>query len=477
MIVKVASFYSKDERYDILNTIPAPFLNQEVKRHLVEQLDDKVVFIVIEYPYVDKDYRSTYYGFYSKRHKKYGKFCIRLHFFSQIMNNEEAFSDAEESYLGSIVLRPTEVATLGRTLLAPEALKDFSGFVCEAEYMNSLDGIPLKVKTFPHIMQDTDVTICAHAVCWMIARYYSEKYTLYPERLSYDIATSLTDISGGRIIPSKGLTLGQVSEILSSIGFYPEIFVRDLYSDHAFFYELLYAYVESGIPLVAAMHGKQHALAIVGHGDLYSAVDVCRRSQNKIVNSLCCNNSLIANDDNKLPFSKIFFEKKPCSAGEYLLTDIDGFVVPLYEKMYLNAENVMRLLPGLINSNLVSMQTHDKLVLRVFMTSARSFKQKQRKAVLIDPLMKRTQLELPLPKFVWIAEMTTPELYDSRQVLYRWILDATANPYEMYPFLLIHDFQEIVINERTQRNELYRLNLQNPIQPFEMFENNLRRHQ
>lgn len=431
---------------------------------------------MIEYPYVDKDYRSTYYGFYSKRHKSYGKFSIRLHFFSQAMDNEEHIPDAAESYLGSVVLRPTEVATLGRTLLVPEAVKGFSGFVCEAEYINNLDGFPLKVKTFPHIMQDTDVTVCAHAVCWMIARYYSEKYPLYPERLSYDIATSVTDISGGRIIPSKGLTLGQVSEILSSMGFYPEIFVRDLYADHSFFYELLYAYVESGIPLVAAMHGKQHALAIVGHGDLHSAVDVCRGNPNKIVNSLCCNNSLIANDDNKLPFSRILFENRPGSSEEYLLTDIDGFVVPLYEKMYLNAENVLRVLPGLINSNLVRMQQHDKLVLRVFMTSARSFKQKLRKAALIDPLMKKTQLELPLPKFVWIAEMTTPELYDDRRVLYRWILDATANPYEMYPFLLIHDFQEIVVNERTQRNELYRLTMQDEFQSYEMFENNLRRH-
>ncbi len=477
MIVKIASFNTKDERHDVLNAIPAPFLNQEVKHYLVDYLDDTVVSIVIEYPYVDKDYRSTYYGFYSKRHKTYGKFCIRLHFFSQAINNEEHLSDSADSYLGSVVLRPTEVATLGRTLLAPKALKGFSGFICEAEYVNNFDGIPLQVKTFPHIMQDTDVTICAHAVCWMIARYYSEKYTLYPERLSYDIATSVTDISGGRIIPSKGITLGQISEILSSMGFYPEIFVRELYPDHAFFYELLYAYVESGIPLVAAMHSKQHALAIIGHGDLYSAVDVCGGNQSKIINSLCCNNSLIANDDNKLPFSRIWFEKRPCSTGEYLLTDIDGFVVPLYEKMYLSAENVMRMLPGLIKSNLVDMQPHDKLVLRVFITSARSFKQKLRKATLIDPLMKKTQLELPLPKFVWIAEMTTPELYDNRQVLYRWILDATANPYEMYPFLLIHDLHEIVVNERTERNKLYRLNLQNDLQPYEMFENNLRRHQ
>lgn len=476
MIIKIVPYSTSSERQDALRIIPRSFLNPEVEQYLVNDLAEQVVCLAIEYPYVDKDYRSTYYGFYSKRHKTYSQFCIRLHFFSQAIKNEEHLCSASETYLGSVVLRPTEVATLGRTLLAPVAIKGFSGFICEAEYTNNVDGIPLKVKTFPHIMQDTDVTICAHAVCWMVARYYSEKYTLYPERLSYDIAASVTDISAGRIIPSKGITLGQISEILSSMGFYPEIFIRDLYPDDSFFYELLYAYVESGIPLVAAMHGKQHAVAIVGHGNLTSAVDVCKANPETIINSICCNTLLIANDDNRLPFSRILMEKESCSSGEYLLSDIDGFVVPLYEKMYLSAENVLRVLPGLIKSNLVHVGRHDKLVLRVFMTSARSFKQKIRQASLIDPLMQKTQLELPLPKFIWIAELTTPELYDKRLILYRWVIDATANPYEMYPFLLIHDFQEIVVNERTQRNELHRLNLQGQHQPFEMFENNLWRH-
>jgi hypothetical protein len=474
MIVKISTFSTKAKRHEALQIIPRAFLNPEVGRYLIDGLASDVTSLVIEYPYVDKDYRSTYYGFYSKRHKTYGQFCIRLHFFSQSITEEKQILDATESYLGSVVLRPTEVATLGRTLLAPKAIADFSGFICETEYVNNLDGIPLKINTFPHIMQDTDVTICAHAVCWMIARYYSEKYSVYPERLSYDIATSVTDISSGRIIPSKGISLGQVSEILSSMGFYPEIFVRDLYADDTFFYELLYAYVESGIPLVAAMHEKQHALAIVGHGNPSSAVDVCKKNTKPIVNSIYCNNSLVANNDNILPFSKILFEKTSCNPGDYSLDDIDGFVVPLYEKMYLNAENVLLALPGIIQSNLVRMQPHEKLILRVFMTSTRSFKKKIRQSSLIDPVLQKTQLELPFPKFIWIAEMTVPELYDARLVLYRWILDATANPYEMYPFLLLHDLQEVVINERTQRNELYRIHLQNTIQPFEMFENNLR---
>ena len=61
-------------------------------------------------------------------------------------------------------------------------------------------GVPLDVKCFPHIMQDTDVTVCAHAVCWMAARYYSEKYAIYPERLSFDIAESTKNFSEGRVM-------------------------------------------------------------------------------------------------------------------------------------------------------------------------------------------------------------------------------------------------------------------------------------
>lgn len=140
-------------------------------------LSENIRSVLIEYPYVDKDYRSTFYAFYAKRHRSYDQFCFRLHLFDHFPDMEK-LGESREGYLGSMVLRPTDITPLGRTLLSPKAIKDFSGFVCEAEFENNILGLPFSLRTFPHTMQDSDVTICAHAVCWMIARYYSEKYTV-----------------------------------------------------------------------------------------------------------------------------------------------------------------------------------------------------------------------------------------------------------------------------------------------------------
>jgi len=445
---------------------------------LRNNLSDSIRSIVVEYPYVDKDYRSTYYGFYSKRHRMYDKFCFRLHFFGQQIESDASLNEAKDSYLGSMVLRPTEVATLGRTLLSPRAIKGFEGYICETAFKNNLYGIDLPINTFPHIMQDTDVTVCAHAVCWMIARYYSERYAVYPERLTYDIAGAIKDVSFGRTIPSRGITLGQVSEILNSIGFHPELFIRELYKDDKpdFFHDVLYSYVESGIPIVAAMHKKEHAVAILGHGVLLSAVDTVKALEWKepfLPARRCCP-SFVINDDNRLPFNFIHVDER--SGDSYRLSDVDGFAVPLYEKMYLSADNILKIYPKWVSGNLVTLEKVPTYVSRVFMTSSRSYKRSLALLKDMDPLLRMTQIDLPMPKFVWIVELSEPSLYDQKKVNYRWIVDATANPYEKFPFLLIHDSEKMIIYDRTYRHKIYEVKFTKRLSSFAIFENNLRRY-
>lgn len=168
------------------------------------------------------------------------------------------------------------------------------------------------------MMQDTDVTVCAHAVCWI------------------------------------GVTLGQVSEVLTSIGFYPEVFVRNLYEDASSFYDMLYSYVESGIPVVAAMSNKEHAVAILGHGPIRAASDIMNMAEGNFVNARHCSDFLIINDDNYLPFRSLVVkgdDKKDLL--QHRLDDVDGFVVPLYEKMYLSSENVLKLYQKFFYGNLL----------------------------------------------------------------------------------------------------------------------------
>lgn len=91
--------------------------------------------------------------------------------------------------------------------------------------------------------------------------------------------------------------------------FHPELFIRELYKNDEpdFFHDILYSYVESGIPVVAAMHKKEHAVAILGHGILRSAVDAIRDLEwnKQFISARHCCPSFVINDDNRLPFSFI----------------------------------------------------------------------------------------------------------------------------------------------------------------------------
>lgn len=474
MIIRVLNISKSEDYSELGKIIPPEYISEPLINLFKTRLSSSVKSIAIEYPYVDKDYRSTYYNFYSKRNLAYSRFCFRLHLFESPFDSKNTPKDVPEGYLGSMVLRPTGVTPLGRTLLSPRAFLDFKGYLCEGRFENNLLGMPISVDCFPHITQDTDVTVCAHVVCWMIARYYSEKYAMYPERLLFDIALSTKDFSAGRIIPSRGLSLGQISEILTNIGFYPEVFVRELYDDDSLFYDILYCYVESGIPVLAALKRKQHAIAVLGHGPLINSDPILEAERGGLVTGRAMIDRFIINDDNSLPYESLYFEgNEKGNNGPHVLDDVDGFVVPLYEKMYLNAENVLKLYGNIFQLLTIPIDKR-KFIVRVFMTSSRSYKKKIRLSKKIDATLLQAQLELPLPKFIWIIEIASPENYGRNRADYRWIVDATANQYERYPFILIHDSDKMLIYDRSLKGQIFKVFFKSPVQAYEMYENNLR---
>ena len=159
-------------------------------------------------------------------------------------------------------------------------------------------GTELRVSGFPYISQDTDVTICAHAASWMVFRYYSEKYPNYAEAHPFEITQMTADQSHGRLIPSKGLTIYQLSEMFSHFGFYPEIYLRGNMPDPEIFDRVLYYYLESGIPVVAGLLDKGHAISLFGHVSDYSIA----LPAGSAGHSADYVQGWIANDDNHMPY-------------------------------------------------------------------------------------------------------------------------------------------------------------------------------
>src|SRR6185437_5840183 len=102
---------------------------KRVAEKLRTAISSAVKGMLIERNYTDKDYRSTYYNFYAKKGQHYRADCVRLHFFDASVSFDSAAlaltcpegpSHLADHYFGYMILRPTGIATIGRSVLSPD---------------------------------------------------------------------------------------------------------------------------------------------------------------------------------------------------------------------------------------------------------------------------------------------------------------------------------------------------------------------
>ena len=62
------------------------FIEQELYKIFDELKDD--LWVIIEYPYVDKIYRDSYYTYFASKHNHYYRDCLRVSFFTDEITNE-----------------------------------------------------------------------------------------------------------------------------------------------------------------------------------------------------------------------------------------------------------------------------------------------------------------------------------------------------------------------------------------------------
>jgi len=406
--------------------------------------------VVVEKGYMDADYRDTYFNFFSRKFAQYPSKTIRANFFSDKISSRMLFKldKYQEEYIGFIVLKPNRVLTIGRTILDPAKLPFVKGHICTAEYPVHILGSELIAKGFPYMSQDSDVTVCAHAACWMIFRYFSQRYSRYAEKWPYEVSQLTRDVSTGRLVPSKGLTAFQVTEMFSNFGFSPEIYSRSSHS--GLFDQLLYMYVESGLPVVAAMHGRQHAITIIGHLSDYNIAVTTTPASSDIYLV-----GLIANDDNHLPYHAIRKnDPKPATGywSEIMAGEIDTFIVPLYEKIHLSAEHIVELSKAILTHDAFGLNAcsallpQESIVTRSFLTSSKSFK-RMRRGDAVPFGIADVYCEMPMPKFVWVCEISTPELFRVGKIAGEILFDATANRLDRMAFLSIHYPDFFLLND------------------------------
>jgi hypothetical protein len=340
-------------------------------------------------------------------------------------------------------------------MLHPKGRRDVAGMMSLCNETVTIQGSELKIAGFPFISQDADATVCAQATLWMLMRYYSNRYPIYPEVYPIQIGDLTRDYSVGRMLPTAGLYVWQMAEALRQINFASVIYNRSEFKPD--FEHLLYTYIESGIPVLAAF--KNHVVVLFGHRSDYTSVSssIPTRSPDFIFSSEF-NQAFIGNDDNGIPYQTLQetaqgvpWAEMYGGGGFFSTKEIQQFVAPLPERVFLAAENFEKLVTTFLLSKELGyinwsprLKAEGMPVLRLFLTTGKSFKKRIGvRDNMGHDLVAAVYRDLPLPHFIWVCEVSNRTIYPDK-VLGEVIWDATRNPHEPKGFLAVH-YPEILV--------------------------------
>ncbi|HYQ57122.1 MAG TPA: hypothetical protein VEP89_07220, partial [Draconibacterium sp.] len=252
----------------------------------------------MEYPYVEKVYRDSFYNYYSTKHNSTIRNCARIAFFSKEVTesdfrDKDSFLKIQENFLGYITIRPTLPNLIGKTMLSPIAYRENRGIYCLTKANVLINGVRLDIRAFPHSSQDGETITCAETTIWSVMEYFGLRYPDYRPVLPSKIISALSNYSYERQLPSRGLTSEQISFALREFGFGTRLYALRSEDDpngasEAYpeieFKRLLGYYIESGIPVIAAVENDTlgHALVVMGrHNINHEGIDLTSyKSQN-----------------------------------------------------------------------------------------------------------------------------------------------------------------------------------------------------
>jgi hypothetical protein len=388
--------------------------------------------------------------------------CGRLHFFDMPELTAEQIAtggeDAKKAYLGFTVIQPTAPSSLGRTVIDPlKCGSDPDRFYClQTNFRVHVEGVEYTVKGYPYMAQTGEATVCAHAALWGLCRYLSERYATYGEVYPYDLIRMTGDTEGRRV-PYRGMLYTDYSKILSEFGCHPVILrprtrFDEWVKDKRSFLDM-YAYVESGFPVLASFGG--HVATLVGHTTRETLKEDMGPDEYGFYDSYGFLDQYIVVDDNFFPYQRLgdWTDDIARNYGKHFESKLNPYpskqtiysaVVPLPEKAFMEPKfareitsrffsKVRKWLEEAITN---SVQDKDQpLVTRLFLTTSSAFKRRKKlsfegEAGAPGDRASQLPLRLDLPHFIWVMEISPLSLYQSGIAVGEVVLDASASPYE-----------------------------------------------
>ena len=472
-----------------------PLYFQESERikeiiYLFETKESDLVTMIIESDYVDRQYRDSYYSYFSQKYSDFERNSLRLAFFEGEVKCTDFMSNItklkQNLLIGTIVLRPLKVGNIGHSLLNPQKLK-IKGYVQTCEFKIMICGRKFFVRAFPYLTQDNETMTCAETALFNLIRYYSEKYCEYRILMPSEILKILEDSSYERVLPSQGVNDSCMAKVLQAGHLHPRLYLfAD--EDEESFEELFYAYVESGIPFILGL--PQHAVICVGHGSVDFKIDHHKLSE--IVTHdifegkkryYICTGQLVDEyifmDDNQAPYvmstiDKLtirYYENNNMSYKDYeeeisgrniendlgntqlqkQATDtedtiletkkrFDSLLVPLYKRVFLDASRARSIFdnyflhdPDFVEKiqeaygDIMWGSTKDNpFVWRMYLTSSNSYKDFKCKTALNFDIFQYYSNQ-SYPRFIWVLEIGTILTFSEQKARVEVLLDATSS--------------------------------------------------
>lgn len=460
---KEISIKEKKDFLELKEYIKPTHINDSTIKELSDNLLGICKKIIVETPYFDSDYLSSFYLHYAKKFKNYSKDCYRLILFSD---------ENETSIIGVITLHPTHSKShFGRIYLEPNEFLKNSCNILLTDCKIHIYGSEAQLMYFPELRQEGGLCVCGHVAIWSIVKYFSHWHR-YAEKTSGEIAQAVPILDERKKFTS-GIEPSQISNVFSQFGFAP--LLRSTSTDYNIdeLHEEMFAYINSGIPLVLIVNKFEHAVAAIGY-DRYNIqkntkensykyplvenikiadidievsryynelTTICKLDKSKkvsLVDAYSFINSVIVNDDNFFPYK--FVSKKPCSNtnDDYSLSDITGFIVPFYSGIQLDYNDVKIMINNIIikagttlgwlTSNNFN-QDHATIVRRMFIASSNKYReyllQQQIKGYCPELCDFIRQLEFS--KFLWVVELSTPDEFLDGKISGLALFDSTSS--------------------------------------------------
>ena len=444
--------------------------------------------VVVEYPYVDKVYRNSYYRYYSGKAKQVSRDCIRLSFFidtdSTLVGNPMIAEIWEKQYRGFMILRPTELNIVGRNAISPDIYIENNFLICKTELPASVNGLKVWVEAFPASSQDSETMVCAETAVWATMEYFGNRYAEYsPVRPSH-IIKLLKNQSFSRQLPSSGLTSEQICYLFKNMNFQP--ILSPTYGEESD-YGMISCFVESGIPVVLSITNYVdetypvedrvgHAILCIGHEQ------VTEESVNNVecvdVNGLNfvdydnIKKKFVYIDDN-FPAYRMDYLESP--AGSYATQNwkdcqIRFATYPLYEKVLLMPNSVKYMATNFLHY-LKGIDDGREITLRTFLASSRSYKDYVCRNNMPGEI-KNMILNLYLPKFIWVVELSSRKGLTDRYSEGLLIFDSTEPKLTNLTPLELMYYNGQAIYKDDKRALKYAVNV--PVVRFDSYKKNLR---